>query len=258
MKGPERLALCVVPDIPLLRPGDDLGAIIIDAIVKAKLIPQAGDVLVVAQKVVSKAQGRYVDLANVTPSARAYQVAAEVDKDPRLVEVILGESVRVVRSSPGILIVEHRQGFIMANAGVDRSNVSPSAGAEPVLLLPADPDASAEVLRTQLESHFGVKIGIIINDSFGRPWRRGTVSVALGAAGIPALNDLRGQPDLYGRPLAVTETALADELAAAASLLMGQANEGHPAILISGLPVAEESSMPAQVLIRPASRDLFR
>ena len=257
MKGPERLTLSVVPGIPLLQPGDDLGAIIIDAIGKAGLAPRHDDVLVVAQKVVSKAQGRYVDLAMVTPSARAKEVAVEVDKDPRLVEVILGESSRVVRSSPNVLIVEHRMGFIVANAGVDRSNVPPSAGAEPVLLLPEDPDAAAEALRAQLERHFGVRLGVVINDSFGRPWRRGTVAVALGAAGIPALNDLRGQPDLYGVPLMVTETALADELAAAASLLMGQADEGHPVVLVSGLPTTEVP-IPARALIRPASEDLFR
>ena len=257
MKGPERLTLSVVPGIPLLQPGDDLGAIIIDAIGKAGLSPRHDDVLVVAQKVVSKAQGRYVDLAMVTPSARAKEVAVEVDKDPRLVEVILGESSRVVRSSPNVLIVEHRMGFIVANAGVDRSNVPPSAGAEPVLLLPEDPDAAAEALRAQLERHFGLRLGVVINDSFGRPWRRGTVAVALGAAGIPALNDLRGQPDLYGVPLMVTETALADELAAAASLLMGQADEGHPVVLVSGLPTTEVP-IPARALIRPASEDLFR
>ncbi len=241
MKAPERLTLSVVPGIPLLQPGDDLGAIIIAAIGKAGLTPRNDDIVVVAQKVVSKVQGRYVDLANVTPSARAKEIAVEVDKDPRLVEVILGESSRVVRGSPGVLIVEHRVGFIMANAGVDRSNVPPSAGAEPVLLLPDDPDAAAEALRAQLAKHFGVRLGVVINDSFGRPWRRGTVGVALGAAGISALNNLRGQPDLYGHPLRVTETALADELAAAASLLMGQADEGHPVVLISGCPRATNS-----------------
>ena len=257
MKGPERLTLSVVPGIPLLQPGDDLGAIIIDAIGKAGPAPRNDDVLVVAQKVVSKVQGRYVDLAAVTPSARAKEVAKTVGKDPRLVEVILRESSRVVRSAPNVLIVEHRLGFIVANAGVDHSNVPPSAGSEPVLLLPEDPDAAAEALCAQLEKRFGVRLGVIINDSFGRPWRRGTVSVALGAAGIPALNNLRGQPDLYGQPLMVTETGLADELAAAASLLMGQADEGHPVVLISGLPQADKV-VPARELIRPASEDLFR
>lgn len=257
MKGPDRLTLVAVPGIPLVHPGNDLGAIIIHAIGAAELVPKNNDVVVVAQKVVSKAQGRYVDLATVTPSARARDVAEQVQKDPRLVEVILGESARVVRSSPGVLIVEHRLGFIMANAGVDRSNVPPSAGAEPVLLLPNDPDGAADTLREQLAKHFGVRLGVVVSDSFGRPWRRGTVGVALGAAGIPALNDLRGQPDLYGHPLRVTDTALADELASAASLLMGQANEGHPVVLISGLPNAEDN-VPAGALIRPASEDLFR
>jgi coenzyme F420-0:L-glutamate ligase / coenzyme F420-1:gamma-L-glutamate ligase len=257
MKAPDRLTLSVVPGIPLLQPGDDLGAIIIAAIDKAGMKPRDHDVIVVAQKVVSKAQGRYVDLAKVTPSARAKEIAIEVDKDPRLVEVILGESARVVRGSSGVLIVEHRAGFIMANAGVDRSNVPPSAGAEPVLLLPDDPDATAEALRARFVKHFGVRLGVVINDSFGRPWRRGTVGIALGAAGIAALNDLRGQPDLYGHPLQVTETALADEIAAAASLLMGQADEGHPVVLVSGLPAGDEP-LPARALIRPASEDLFR
>jgi coenzyme F420-0:L-glutamate ligase/coenzyme F420-1:gamma-L-glutamate ligase len=257
MKGPERLTLSVLPGIPLLQPGDDLGAIIIEAIGKAGLTPRNDDVLVVAQKAVSKAQGRYVDLASITPSTRAKEIAGIVGKDPRLVEVILGESSRVVRSAPNVLIVEHRQGDIMANAGVDHSNVPPSAGSEPVLLLPEDPDASAEALRAKIEKHFGVRLGVIINDSFGRPWRRGTVSVALGAAGIPALNNLRGEPDLYGHPLMVSETALADELAAAASVLMGQADEGHPVVLISGLPAAKDV-VPARALLRPASEDLFR
>jgi coenzyme F420-0:L-glutamate ligase / coenzyme F420-1:gamma-L-glutamate ligase len=257
MKGAERLTLSVVPGIPLLQPGDDLGAIIIDAMGKAGLEPRNDDAIVVAQKVVSKVQGRYVDLATVTPSAQARQLAVEVDKDPRLVEVILRESSRVVRSGPGVLIVEHRLGFIMANAGVDRSNVPPSAGAEPVLLLPDDPDAAAGTLREQLMKHFGVRLGVVINDSFGRPWRRGSVGVALGAAGIPALRDLRGRPDLFGHPLRVTEIALADELAAAASVVMGQADEGLPVVLISGLPPSEDN-VPARALIRPASEDLFR
>jgi coenzyme F420-0:L-glutamate ligase/coenzyme F420-1:gamma-L-glutamate ligase len=257
MKAPERLTLTIVPGIPLLQPGDDLGAIVIDAMAKAGLAPGNDDVVVVAQKVVSKVQGRYVDLATVVPSKHANEIAVEVDKDPRLVEVILNESSRVVRGSPGVLIVEHKVGFIMANAGVDRSNVPPSAGEEPVLLLPEDPDAAAESLRAQLAKHFDVRLGVVINDSFGRPWRRGTVGVALGAAGIPALNNLRGQPDLYGHPLMVTETAFADELAAAASLLMGQADEGHPVVLISGLPTSDQV-VPARALIRPASEDLFR
>jgi coenzyme F420-0:L-glutamate ligase/coenzyme F420-1:gamma-L-glutamate ligase len=256
MKTPERLTLTVVPGIPLLQPGDDLGAIIVAAISKAALAVDGGDIVVVAQKAVSKVQGRYVDLAGVTPSWHAREVAVEVNKDPRLVEVILSESVRIVRKAPNVLIVEHRSGCIMANAGVDQSNAA-AGGEEPVLLLPIDADATAEALRATLSAHFGKRLGVIISDSFGRPWRRGTVGIALGAAGIPALQDLRGKPDLHGRPLQFTETGFADEVAAAASLVMGQADEGHPVVLVSGFALTD-APIAARALIRPAAEDLFR
>ena len=257
MKSPKRLTLSVIPGIPLLQPGDDLGAIIIAAIAKAEMVPCDGDIVVVAQKAVSKCQGRYVDLATITPSWHARALAAEVNKDPRLVEVILSESVRVVRKGPNVLIVEHRSGCIMANGGVDQSNVAPGAGEEPVLLLPKDSDGTAEALRATLAAHFSKQLGVVINDSFGRPWRRGTVGVALGAAGIPSLKDLRGTPDLAGRHLQVTETGFADEIAAAASLLMGQADEGHPVVLVSGFALTD-APIAARGLIRAASEDLFR
>ena len=257
MKTPERLTLSVVPGIPLLQPGDDLGAIIIAATTNTGLVPGDGDIVVVAQKAVSKCQGRYVDLAAVTPSWHARQLAVEVDKDPRLVEVILSESVRIVRKVPNVLIVEHRSGCIMANAGVDQSNISRAASAEPVLLLPKDSDAASEAICAALSAHFSKRLGVVVSDSFGRPWRRGTVGVALGAAGIPSLKDLRGKPDLSGRPLQVTETGFADEVAAAASLLMGQADEGHPVVLVSGFGLAD-APIAARALIRPASEDLFR
>lgn len=257
MKPAARLSLCAVPDIPLVRPGDDLPALLIAALEAAELRPGAGDILVVAQKIMSKAQGRYVDLAAVVPSAKAEELGRIVDKDPRLVEVILGESKRVLRTAPGVLIVEHRLGYVMANAGVDRSNVAPGAGREPVLLLPEDPDGTAETLRVALTARFGVPVGVIINDSFGRPWRRGTVGVALGAAGVKSLHDLRGNPDLYGRVLQVSESAFADEVAAAASLVMGQGDEGTPAVLVLGLASAAVTS-PASELIRPEHEDLFR
>jgi coenzyme F420-0:L-glutamate ligase/coenzyme F420-1:gamma-L-glutamate ligase len=257
MKTPERLTLSVVPGIPLLLPGDDLGAIIVAALGKAAMAPTDGDIIVVAQKAVSKAQGRYVDLATITPSWHARELAVEVDKDPRLVEVILSESVRVVRKGKGVLIVEHRSGYIMANAGVDQSNVAPAAGEEPVLLLPIDADAAAEELRGSLMSYYSKRLGVIISDSFGRPWRRGTVGVALGAAGLPSLMDLRGKPDLHGRPLQFTETGFADEVAAAASLVMGQADEGHPVVLVSGFALTD-APIAARVLLRPTSEDLFR
>jgi coenzyme F420-0:L-glutamate ligase/coenzyme F420-1:gamma-L-glutamate ligase len=257
MKTPERLTLSVVPGIPLLQPGDDLAAIIIAAMTAAGLAPHDGDIVVVAQKAVSKVQGRTVDLATVTPSWHAREIAAEVKKDPRLVEVILSESVRIVRKALNVLIVEHRSGCIMANGGVDQSNVTPGAGKEPVLLLPIDADAAAEALCAALTAHFGKRLGVVVSDSFGRPWRRGTVGVALGAAGIPALKDLRGKPDLHGRPLQFTETGFADEVAAAASLLMGQADEGHPVVLVSGFALTD-APIAARALLRPAAEDLFR
>ena len=246
-----------IPGIPLVRPRDDLAELLILACERQAISPKEGDVLVLAQKVVSKAEARYIDLATVVPSAQAQSLAAEVEKDPRLVEVILGESRRVVRRRPGILIVEHRLGFVMANAGVDRSNVDPEAGAEPVLLLPRDPDGSAATLLARLSAHFGKPLAVIISDSWGRAWRRGTVGVALGAAGLPAVMDLRGRPDLFGHELRVTETGFADEIASAASLLMGQAAEATPAVLVSGLSWSA-ASMPANALLRPPEEDLFR
>ncbi|HYC14179.1 MAG TPA: coenzyme F420-0:L-glutamate ligase, partial [Stellaceae bacterium] len=204
------LTLYPLSGLPLVKPGDDLAELVLAAMVRASIAPAERDVLVVAQKIVSKAEGRFVDLATVRPSAQALTLAQEVAKDPRLVEVILSESRRVVRSRPGVLIVEHRLGFVMANAGVDRSNVGPPGEGERVLLLPRDPDGSATALRARLVAALGVEIAVVINDSFGRPWRRGTVGVALGAAGLPALLDLRGKPDLHGRPLEVTVTGFAD------------------------------------------------
>jgi coenzyme F420-0:L-glutamate ligase/coenzyme F420-1:gamma-L-glutamate ligase len=249
--------LIALRDFPLVRPGEDLAAILIAGIAKHGLRLGAGDVLVLAQKIVSKAEGRYVDLAKVSPGLEAQKIARETDKDPRLVEVILGESRRIVRHRPGVLIVEHRLGFVMANGGVDRSNVDPAAGAEPVLLLPLDPDASAAALRARLAAHFGAAPAVIISDSFGRAWRRGTVGIALGAAGLPAIVDMRGQPDLYGRELRVTEIGYADEIAAAASLLMGQADEGIPAVVLRGLSWSRPPQAAAQ-LVRAAEEDLFR
>jgi coenzyme F420-0:L-glutamate ligase / coenzyme F420-1:gamma-L-glutamate ligase len=254
---PLGLSLLALPGIGFVRPGDDLGAILGASLERAELRPDAHDVLVVAQKIVSKAEGRYVDLATVTPTARAEALAREADKDPRLVELILGESRRVVRCRPGVVVVEHRLGYVMANAGIDRSNVDPEAGREPVLLLPRDPEASADALRAKLAARFGAAPAVIVADSFGRAWRRGTVGIALGAAGLPALVDLRGRPDLYGKELRVSETGFADEIAAAASLLMGQADEARPAILVRGLDWSQ-APLPAHSLIRPEAEDLFR
>ena len=243
--------------IKLVEPGDDLGAITVRALQGNGLAPEDGDVLVVAQKIVSKAEGRYVDVSAVQPSQRAIALAAEVDKDPRFVEVVLSESKRVVRRRPGLLIVEHRRGFVMANAGIDHSNVAAGVGTAQVLLLPVDPDGSAQALRRHLMDVFRIGLGVIISDSFGRPWRKGTVGVALGAAGLPAFVDLRGRRDLFGRELLVTETGFADEIAAAAGLLMGQADEAVPKVLVRGLAWSAPD-LPAAALVRLAEHDLFR
>jgi coenzyme F420-0:L-glutamate ligase/coenzyme F420-1:gamma-L-glutamate ligase len=219
----------------MVRVGDDLSALIIAALDRAGRTFTDRDVLVVAQKIVSKAEGRMVDLATVTPTARAVALGQETGKDPRIVEVILSESRRVVRSRPNLIIVQHRLGFVMANAGVDQSNVAPADGVQRVLLLPENPDASAERLRAALSARTCARIGVIISDSFGRAWRRGTAGIAIGAAGLPSLIDLRGQPDLFGRTLEVSIIGFADEIAAAASLLQGQAAEARPVVLVRGL-----------------------
>jgi coenzyme F420-0:L-glutamate ligase/coenzyme F420-1:gamma-L-glutamate ligase len=250
---PQRLELFAVPGLPMVQPGDDLAALIAD---------RAGplhdrDVLVIAQKIVSKAEGRSIDLATVVPSPRAAELGAEVGKDPRLVEVILAESTRVVRSRPNLLIMQHRLGFVMANAGVDHSNVAPSDGIDRALLLPVDPDGSAERLRAALAEKSGVRLGVIISDSFGRPWRRGTAGVAIGAAGLPSLIDMRGQPDLFGRILEVTVIGYADEIAAAAGLLQGQASEAQPVVIVRGLTWTAPDA-PVNELVRPPEEDLFR
>ena len=253
----QSLSLHALPGIPMVRPGDDIAGLIGDGLARAGLAPADGDVFVLAQKIVSKAEGRTLLLDTVSPSPEAVELGDRIGKDPRVVQAILGEAVRVVRARPGLLIVEHRLGFVMANAGVDQSNVAPSDGQARVLLLPEDPDGSAQAIRTQLTARYGKKLAVIINDSFGRAWRRGTAGIAIGVAGLPALLDLRGSADLFGRILEVSIIGFADEIAAAASLLMGQAAEGQPVVLVRGLSwSAEESS--AQALVRPASEDLFR
>lgn len=243
--------------LPLIKVGDDLVELIAASLKQNGVEPRAQDVLVVAQKIVSKAEGRIVDLATVEPSPEALALAVDVDKDPRLVEVILSESVRVVRARRGVLILEHRLGFIMANAGVDQSNVARSDGSAHVLLLPKNPDRSAEALRRGLAAMAGIDIGVVINDSFGRPWRQGTAGVAIGVAGLPALIDLRGRPDLFGRKLEVSVIGFADEIAAAASLVMGQADEAAPVVLIRGLRWSAPESTAASI-VRSPNEDLFR
>lgn len=217
-----------------------------------------GDVLVVAQKIVSKVEGRLVDLAQVAPGERARELAEETGKDARLVELILQESEEVSRTGPNLLIVRHRLGITSANAGIDRSNVRPGErGEEWVLLLPEDPDRSAARLRQEIQAALGVEIGVIIADSHGRPFRLGTVGVAIGVAGLPALWDRRGERDLFGFQLQHTDVAVADEIAAAAGLLMGQAGEGLPAVVVRGLRLPSEQGT-ARDLVRPREKDLYR
>jgi coenzyme F420-0:L-glutamate ligase/coenzyme F420-1:gamma-L-glutamate ligase len=251
------LEVIALTGLPLIKAGDDLVELIASSLKRNGVEPRARDVLVVAQKIVSKAEGRMVDLATIKPSPQAIALAADVDKDPRLVETILSESVRVVRARRNVLIVEHRLGFIMANAGVDQSNVGPGDGAQRVLLLPEHPDRSAAALRDGLAALTGTDLGVVINDSFGRAWRQGTAGVAIGVAGLPALIDLRGRPDLFGRTLEVSVIGFADEVAAAASLVMGQADEAAPVVLIRGLRWSAPESTAAS-LIRPSNEDLFR
>lgn len=259
MPEPQQLVLTALPGLPLIRPGDDLATLILDGLGRAEVRLRAGDAIAIAQKIVSKAEGRLVSLADVTPSRRAVELAAACLKDPRFVEVVLSESREVLRVRENVLIVEHRLGFVCANAGVDRSNVGPHGSRQDdvVLLLPRDPDGACQQLRERLRAASGADVAVIINDSHGRAWRTGTVGVALGAAGFPALLDMRGHRDLFDYTLQVTQIGLADELAAAASLLMGQADEGRPVIHIRGVPYAYREGN-AQELIRPKEHDLFR
>jgi coenzyme F420-0:L-glutamate ligase/coenzyme F420-1:gamma-L-glutamate ligase len=251
-----RLSL-VALSVPLVRDGDDLAAIIARALAGSGLSLCDGDVLVIAQKIVSKAEGRSVALASVTPSARAVALARETGKDARLVELVLSESSEVLRHRPGVIVVVHRLGMVLANAGIDSSNVERDPGEARVLLLPRDPDRSCAEIRRRLREDLGIDIGVVINDSLGRAWRNGTVGAALGVSGVPALVDLTGRNDLYGRALQVTEVGVADELAAAASLLMGQADEGRPVVLVRGVPYALREAS-ARELIRAKETDLFR
>lgn len=251
------LRLIALPGIPLVEEGDDLAALILEALGCCGEQLGDGDILVVAQKIVSKIEGRMRRLSEVVASPRAIALSNETGKDARLIELMLGESNEVRRHGRDTIIVEHHLGFVMANAGIDQSNVVQASGDDTVLLLPCDPDASCAALRARLAERTGLNVGVIINDSQGRAWRNGTVGVALGVAGLPALLDLRGMGDLYGRKLRSTEIGLADEIASAASLLMGQADERRPVVLVRGVPYAKREGN-ARELVRARERDLFR
>ncbi len=251
------LTLTAIPDIPFVQEGDDLGFMLGEALSAADLGPKQGDVLVVTHKIVSKAEGRSMALSQVRPSAAALDLASKTGKDPALVEVILSESNKVLRHRPGLIIAEHRLGMVMANAGIDQSNSPEADGGQRVLLLPEDPDRSADGIRRVLENRFRTSLAVIIADSAGRAWRNGIVGLAVGAAGLPALLDLRGRSDLDGRELQVTQIGFADEIASAAELLMGEADEGQPAVLVRGLRWAGEN-VSAKALIRDPGEDMFR
>ena len=251
------MTLTAVPGMPLVRFGDDLAGILLERMREAELDLRDGDVLVLCQKIVSKAEGRVVSLEDVTPSDEARALAAETGKRPHLVELILQESRAVLRSRPHLIIAEHRLGWVCANAGIDRSNVAQTDDDALVLLLPADPDRSAQHIRERLVAASGANIAVIINDTHGRPFRNGAVGVTVGVAGMSPLSDLRGRPDLFGYELQTSILGTADEIASAASLLMGQADEGRPAILVRGAPVILGEGS-ARDLQREPEKDLFR
>ena len=254
-----KLELTPVPDFPLVMPGDDLADIIINTCEKAKITILDGDIFVLAQKIVSKSEGRLVSLNDVTVTEEADSLAEKTGKDPRIVALVLSESRKVLRYRTNVLIVEHKLGFVCANAGIDHSNVHGTSGNPDdwMLLLPEDPDGSADMIRAKIETRIGVRIGVMIIDSHGRAWRNGTLGTVIGLSGVPGLVDLRGQPDLFGFKLKITQVAAGDELAAGASLVMGQAAEGTPVVHARGFPYAlREASL--NELIRPENEDLFR
>lgn len=252
-----QLSLTALPDFPLVEPGDDLATLILDCLAAAGQSLVEGDLLVLAQKIVSKAENRYAYLADIEPGEEAVALAAEADKDPRQAELILRESREVLRKRPGVIIVEHKLGYVHANAGIDKSNITSEADNPRVLLLPEDPDASARELRETLRQRAGVDVNIIINDSAGRAWRNGTLGFAIGTAGFEPVEDRVGDADLFGRALEVTEVAVADELAAAASFLMGQAAEGAPVVLVRGARL-RPSQQGSSRLLRHRDQDMFR
>lgn len=254
-EGSAALTLLALGGIPIVEPGADLAEIILLALDRQHIRLDDGDIVAIAQKIVSKAEGRLVNLAGVTPSAKAEEIAIEADKDPRLMELILGESQEVMRIRKGAIIVRHKLGIVLANAGIDQSNVEHD-GETLALLLPVDPDASAQRIRETLRARSGADVAVLIIDSLGRAWRTGTTGTAIGVAGMPGMIDLRGRHDLHGRTLETSELGFADEVAAAASLIMGQADEGRPVVLVRGVGYDRREGK-ADELIRPRHMDLF-
>ncbi|MCL4507392.1 MAG: coenzyme F420-0:L-glutamate ligase [Chloroflexi bacterium] len=246
------IELIPIQGIPIIKPGDDLAAMLAAAI--RPLQPQDKDILVITSKIVSKAEGRFFNLRDIKPTGRATELAMVTRKDPRLVELILNESVAVSRAAPGVLITQHRLGFVSANAAIDHSNVS--ADIDAVLLMPVDPDNSARLIQAFLERDLGAHMAVVVVDSHGRPHRMGTVGVAVGVAGMPGVEDWRGRPDLFGYALQHTEIGLADMVASAATLVLGQAAEGVPAVLVRGVAYTRCDGSAAEI-VRPASMNLY-
>lgn len=249
------LTILPLHDLPEIRPGDDLAALLQGPLAAAGA--RAGDIVVITQKIVSKAEDRFVSLSEVTPSDEAVELAQRTRKDPRAVELVLRESAAIVRAVPGVLIARHRSGLVMANAGIDRSNLG-GGDEETVLLLPQDSDASAATIRERLAEHLGFGPAVVISDSFGRPWRHGVSCVAIGAAGMPALHDRRGEADRDGRVLEVTQIGIADMVACAAGLAMGEGAEGIPVAIVRGVDINSAPHRPASAIVRPPQEDLFR
>jgi coenzyme F420-0:L-glutamate ligase/coenzyme F420-1:gamma-L-glutamate ligase len=253
------LILTPLKNIPIVHPGDNLIDILLSALQSENISLQNGDIIVLAQKIVSKSEGRFINLCTVKPSEKAIELGIQIEKDPRLVELVLQESNEVLRTRIGTIIVEHKLGFVCANAGIDHSNVAGEGNIDEewVLLLPKDPDLSACRIRMGLEANSGARIGVMIIDSHGRAWRMGVVGIVIGISGMPGIVDLRGMPDMFGFTLRITQVAVADELAAAASLVMGQAAEGTPAIHVRGFQYQLREAH-LNELIRPREQDLFR
>ena len=249
------LTIHPLKNIPLIEAGDDLAGLVVEALCSAGIEPVDGDILVLAQKIVSKAEGRQVFLAGIDPSPAAISLATETDKDPRMVELILRESSAVIRTAPSVIIVRHRLGIVSANAGIDQSNIDHTDG-DCALLLPENPDRSARQMKEALQKEFSRNLGVIVSDSMNRPWRLGTMGFAIGSAGVPVLDDRRGETDMFGRELKVTMINLADSVATAANLVMGETSERVPAALVRGMPT-EDTKQTACDSIRPVADDLF-
>jgi coenzyme F420-0:L-glutamate ligase/coenzyme F420-1:gamma-L-glutamate ligase len=255
-----KLELTPLSDIPLVIPGDDIAKLICASTLKMGMVIEEGDIFIIAQKVISKSENRLVNLNDVKPGTKARKIAQKCDKDPRLVELILSESNSLLRCAPGVIIVEHKLGFVCANAGIDHSNVSGPYGDQKdwVLLLPEDPDGSARTILNKLQNDFQARLGVLIIDSHGRAWRNGIVGISIGMAGVPGIVDMRGKPDLFDFSLRITQIAAADELAAGASLMMGQAREGHPVVHARGFPYPLVEKSGINEMLRDRDKDLFR